>query len=76
MTNDLKFAKWWVEQRGNFRPKPKRILKIELTKKGIVKEIIDTFKTNLSQPHVLQSQSQEASSVRDSSSNVVSEASE
>ena len=42
LLDDLKFAKWWVEQRGNFKPKPKRILKIELTKKGIIKEIIDT----------------------------------
>ena len=41
LIDDLKFAKWWVEQRGNFKPKPKRILKIELTKKGIVKEIIE-----------------------------------
>ena len=41
LLDDLKFAKWWVDQRANFKPKPKRILKIELTKKGIVKEIID-----------------------------------
>lgn len=41
LLDDLKFAAWWVEQRGNFKPKPKRILKIELTQKGIVREIID-----------------------------------
>ena len=41
LLDDLKFAKWWVDQRTNFKPKPKRILKIELTKKGIVKEIIE-----------------------------------
>ncbi|HKB88417.1 MAG TPA: RecX family transcriptional regulator [Patescibacteria group bacterium] len=41
LLDDLKFAKWWVDQRQNFKPKTKRILKIELTKKGIVKEIID-----------------------------------
>lgn len=41
LIDDLKFAQWWVEQRGNFKPKPKRILKIELTKKGIVREIIE-----------------------------------
>lgn len=41
LIDDLKFAKWWVDQRQNFKPKTKRILKIELTKKGIVKEIID-----------------------------------
>jgi regulatory protein len=41
LLDDLKFAQWWVDQRSNFKPKPKRILKIELTKKGIVREIID-----------------------------------
>jgi regulatory protein len=34
LIDDLKFAKWWVDQRANFKPKTKRILKIELTKKG------------------------------------------
>lgn len=43
LIDDLKFAKWWVDQRQNFKPKTKRILKIELTKKGIVKEIINTI---------------------------------
>lgn len=42
LLDDLKFTKWWVDQRQNFKPKTKRILKIELTKKGIVKEIINT----------------------------------
>ncbi|QQG42051.1 MAG: RecX family transcriptional regulator [Candidatus Woesebacteria bacterium] len=41
LIDDLKFAKWWVDQRQNFKPKPTRILKIELTQKGIVKEIIE-----------------------------------
>jgi regulatory protein len=41
LLDDRKFANWWVSQRQNFKPKPKRILKIELTKKGIVREIID-----------------------------------
>ncbi|KKQ92024.1 MAG: regulatory protein RecX, regulatory protein [Microgenomates group bacterium GW2011_GWC1_39_7b] len=41
LLDDLKFAKWWVDQRQNFKPKPTRILKIELTQKGIVKEIIE-----------------------------------
>jgi regulatory protein len=43
LIDDLKFAKWWVDQRQNFKPKTKRILKIELTKKGIVREIINTI---------------------------------
>jgi regulatory protein len=42
LLDDQKFAKWWVEQRQNFKPKSARILKIELTQKGIVKEIIES----------------------------------
>ncbi len=41
LLDDEKFAKWWVEQRQSFRPKPKRILNIELRTKGIKKEIIE-----------------------------------
>lgn len=39
--NDTEFAKWWVETRNTFRPKPKRILTQELRMKGINKEIIE-----------------------------------
>lgn len=39
--DDEKFAKWWVEQRVNFRPKTKRILNQELRIKGIDKDVID-----------------------------------
>ena len=42
LLDDMKFAKWWVEQRQNFKPKSARILKLELTQKGIVKEIIES----------------------------------
>ena len=41
LLDDAKFAKWWVEQRQSFRPKPKRILNNELRIKGIKKEVID-----------------------------------
>ncbi len=40
LIDDEKFAKWWVEQRQAFRPKPKRVLEGELRIKGIKKEII------------------------------------
>jgi len=40
LIDDEKFAKWWVEQRQSFRPKPKRILNNELWIKGINNEII------------------------------------
>jgi regulatory protein len=41
LIDDEKFAKWWIDQRTNFKPKPKRILIQELRIKGIGKEIID-----------------------------------
>ena len=41
LLDDLKFAKWWIDQRQSFRPKPKRILNNELRIKGIKPEIIE-----------------------------------
>lgn len=41
LVDDEKFASWWVEQRLIFRPKARRVLKLELLQKGISKEIID-----------------------------------
>lgn len=41
LLDDEKFASWWVEQRQNFKPKSRRILKQELGIKGIKKEIIE-----------------------------------
>ena len=39
--NDEEFAKWWIEQRTNFKPRSVRLIKIELKQKGIDKELID-----------------------------------
>lgn len=41
--DDRKFVEWWVEQRTAFRPKGKRAIFIELQKKGISRQIIDTY---------------------------------
>lgn len=41
LVNDLAFAKWWIEQRTTFRPKPERVMKQELRMKGIKDEIIE-----------------------------------
>lgn len=39
--NDLEFAKWWVRQRSEFRPRGNRALSAELFNKGIDREIIE-----------------------------------
>ena len=41
LIDDEKFAKWWVEQRQNFKPKAVRVLRLELRQKGINKETVD-----------------------------------
>lgn len=35
LLDDLAFAKWWVTQRTNFKPKAKRVLEMELKQKGL-----------------------------------------
>lgn len=39
--DDKVFAEWFVGSRSNFRPKAKRIIKMELRQKGIVDNLID-----------------------------------
>lgn len=41
LINDEEFAKWWLEQRQEFKPKGVRALKMELQYKGIGREIIE-----------------------------------
>jgi regulatory protein len=41
LIDDLAFAKWWIEQRTEFRPAGMRLLKMELRQKGISDDIID-----------------------------------
>ena len=41
LIDDIKFAKWWVDQRVQFKSKSKKELFLELRLKGIDKEIID-----------------------------------
>jgi len=42
LLDDAKFAKWWVDQRIAFKKISSRVLKLELGRKGIDKNIIDT----------------------------------
>ncbi len=39
--NDEDFVNWWREQRTRFRPKSDRVIKQELRRKGIEKELIE-----------------------------------
>lgn len=41
LIDDLKFSQWWLEQRQTFRPEGKRMLALELRKKGVDREIIE-----------------------------------
>lgn len=41
LINDFEFALWWVEQRIKFKKTSPRIIKLELIKKSIKKEIIE-----------------------------------
>lgn len=39
--DDRQFTKWWIEARSKNKPKGKAIIKLELIKKGVDREIID-----------------------------------
>jgi len=41
LVDDLEFARWFLEQRQNFRPKGSYVLRQELRQKGINQKIID-----------------------------------
>ncbi|MCL5676039.1 MAG: RecX family transcriptional regulator [Patescibacteria group bacterium] len=41
LIDDEKFCLWWIEQRQNFRPGGKRLLKLELLKKGVRHELVN-----------------------------------
>ena len=46
LVDDIKFAKWWIEQRLTFKLKSKKELKYELRQKGIDRNIIDEVLAN------------------------------
>lgn len=54
LINDEEFARWWIDSRQEFSPKPIRILINELKTKGINKEIIDKVlsQTNINEEKI------------------------
>ncbi|HLD01346.1 MAG TPA: regulatory protein RecX [Patescibacteria group bacterium] len=48
--NDEAFARWWIEQRMQFKPRSKRFITFELKQKGIDQEIIEQAFGNLENP--------------------------
>jgi regulatory protein len=49
LVNDVEFARSWVENRSEFRPRGHRALKMELYQKGINNEIIDEVIRNINE---------------------------
>ncbi|MDO8551298.1 MAG: RecX family transcriptional regulator [bacterium] len=41
--NDEEFAKWWIEQRLNFKPSSRRLLSLELLRKGVAKDLAQSL---------------------------------
>jgi regulatory protein len=54
LVDDHQFARWWIEQRLQFRPKGVMVLKSELLQKGIERQVVDEVLANYeSQIHSL-----------------------
>lgn len=48
LVDDLEFAKWWIKERVNFKPRGLRFIKRELLNKGINVEIVEQALENYS----------------------------
>lgn len=53
LLNDQDFAKAWVENRNTFRPRSRRVLSVELHRKGLKNEIIDEVLGNIKDEETL-----------------------
>lgn len=47
LVSDERFACWWIEQRQGLKPKGMQAIRLELIKKGISKDIIDSQMSKL-----------------------------
>lgn len=45
LLDDEAFTKWWIDQRSTFRPEGSRLIKYELERKGVPKEVISGLLT-------------------------------
>ncbi|MEK7526732.1 MAG: RecX family transcriptional regulator [Patescibacteria group bacterium] len=41
LVGDEKFARWWIDQRNTFKPRSKKLLKLELLQKGVDRNTIE-----------------------------------
>lgn len=46
LIDDFKFSRWFIDQRRTFRPKSKRLIEIELLKKGVDKKVTQEVFSN------------------------------
>lgn len=56
LINDREFIKWWVEGRNYFKPRGRALLKLELIKKGIDKNLIDSTLPELLEDELVQAE--------------------
>lgn len=50
--SDIEFATWWIHQRTAFRQKGKQFIKIELSRHGVSKDVIDQAFEDGGEDHV------------------------
>jgi len=53
LLNESEFARWWINQRLKFRPKGKLVLKSELIKKGVDRQIIKQALDKIDEEQIL-----------------------
>jgi regulatory protein len=53
LLNDQEFAKAWVENRNTFRPRSRRVMAMELRRKGLDEEIVQTVLNENTDEHTL-----------------------